>query len=614
MTKLEEKMKPNFHGSDERYTDSQFRLTNQPLLPLFKESDNTKSYDIYPTHPIEEDKIFLGYNSLVERIINHKLIKIDGYVGVRFDIVKNEIDTILKQKGVSVKWINSFYAQKTQGQIEDMIKPFLSTKDGLFGKICDLELKDFFEKTKLVTKEEYETLTIIYGVGSSLVESETRTKPIIVYFDLPKNEIQYRSRAKFIPNLFMEQLSPEQAYRMFYFVDWPILNKHKKTLASNIDVYVDDQRLNNIVWINGECLRANIKSMVKRNAIRTRPWFEPGKWGGEWLKNNINGIEQSEANYAWSLQLVAQENGIILESSRLMLEFSFDLLLYLENESFLGKQSARICNTEFPIHFQLLDTIAGENLSLHCHGGSDYMQEEFGEILAQDESYYILNTNHESQDNLVYLGFKPDVSSDQFRTACERSKEMKTELTVDKYIQSFSTKPHDFFYLPHGVIHSLGKNNLALEISSAPYIFTFRVYDWMRKDEKNKKRHVSLERAFENLNFNYSGDNVIKQLVNPLRLFESGKDWDIFILDTPHSIFSIHRIDFISKIEQSTLGEMSVFMLVEGEYVMVKTSNDESLKHFFYGETFIMPASVDCYQIINGGQKQCKLIKAFVKK
>lgn len=581
-----------------------FRKTAQYLLPPKKPA--FQGYDLYPTFPLVSGHIDSGFEDLAPILAKQTAVILDGYAGVMWEDFRERLSTEFSRHHVSSNWLNINAALKSETEITDLTQPFMGNDDPLFGKRFNGQLVDFFDPHKLqeLKPQPGFMLNIIYGTGAALAG----WSGFLVYLDLPKNELQFRARAGLPTNLGLNQaLTAKTAYKRSYFVDWPALNLHKQALMNQLDLIVDAQSPDAPTFARGQDLRVSLETM-SQNSFRVRPWFEPGTWGGQWIKRHIPALPQNVPNYAWSFELITPENGLLFEDNGHMLEVSFDFLMFQNYENILG-QAAPLFKYEFPIRFDWLDTVEGGNLSLQCHPSPDYIKTHFGERFTQDETYYILEA---SPDATVYLGFQEGVKPQEFKAALEHSFQHHKAVDIENFIQKHPAKKHDLFLIPHGTVHCSGKGSVVLEISATPYIFTFKMYDWLRLDLDGKPRPLNIARAFANLNFERQGE-IVKTLIAKPCILESGIDWQIIHLSThPAHFYDIERLEFSSRIQQATCNQCHILCLVEGEAITLETKRGMRRK-FHYSETFAIPAACESYTLFNEGAGMAKVIKAFVK-
>lgn len=585
-----------------------WRKTSQALLP-----DNTigltseaASYNMYPFYNIGDGNIFSGYDSLATWIATRKFVMIDGYGGNDWKMIQSKLGDYFNAKHIRVCWYETQTFQKPVDEINKMVNPFLGETDSVWGTRTSLSIVDFYdvEALKNINTDVGFDLTIIIGTGAALANWET-----LIYVDLPKNEIQYRMRAGSITNMGNDLLEPPAVmYKRFYFVDWVVLNKHRQQISNKISVVADGQWKDTINWSYAATVHQGLLNM-STDVIRARPWFEAGAWGGQWMKNNIPQINKNEINYAWSFELIAPENGLVLESDHNLLELSFDWLMELQTKAVMGKDAERF-GTEFPIRFDFLDTFNGGNLSIQCHPSLKYIQEKFGENITQDETYYIFDCKENAK---VYLGFQQSIDREAFKKELEASVDENMAIDIDKYVQSFNANKHDLFLIPNGTVHSAGENNMVLEISATPYIFTFKMYDWLRLDLEGNPRPINIEHAFKNLDFSRKGVNVKKEFISQQRMLVAADNYKIVHLPTHEEHFyDVHRIEFNGSITMDTANKCFVMMLVEGQSILVAV-NDHKPVRFNYAETFIIPAAAGKFTITNETNNEIKIIKAFIK-
>lgn len=584
-----------------------FRKTTQLLAPATHTPQNG-AFNIYPGYPIGAGQIELGFPTLARRVASHQCVILDGMGGVMWEDFRARLTDSLGRLGIAFEWFDIREALLPESDINRLVEPFLGGDDPLFGTRNTRPLRAFFIPEKLSELGRVALCgkrAILYGTGAALASRHGW----LVYVDVPKNEIQFRSRAGTIANLGARfPTEPKRMYKRFYFADWPPLRSHQADLLPRVDLIVDSQRPDEPTFMSGAALRAGL-AKAGHSWFRVRPWFEPGPWGGQWMKQRFPGLSPQAPNLAWSFELIAPENGLAFESSGRLLEVSFDFLMFQECQAVLGSFAERF-GAEFPIRFDYLDTFDGGNLSVQCHPQPEYASRHFGERFTQDETYYIADCTPDAQ---VFLGLNAAVKPQELQRALETSVREGSPFDVDRFVQKHPARNHALYLIPNGTIHCSGKNNLVLEISATPYIFTFKMYDWMRLDLDGRPRPLNIQRAMDNLCFERQGEHVREELISQPRILARGSDWELVHLPThKEHFYDVHRFDFARAVESKTEGSPHVLNVVAGPSVMLETTGALP-QRFAFGETFVIPAATGRYRLVAEHGFSVKVIKAYLK-
>ncbi|MGE5221824.1 MAG: hypothetical protein ACM3PY_05265, partial [Omnitrophica WOR_2 bacterium] len=254
-------------------SETTWRKTTQHLAPSRQISRPEDGYVLYPGFALGPGKIQPGFDTLAAAFDSYSRVVIDGDNGVFWGDFRERLDKALAGRGRRVAWRDAASALRPEAEIDALVRPFLGGGDPLFGTRFTGELKDFFDPARLaeLAPDPQADLTLLYGCGSALADWDAP----VAYVDVPKNEIQFRSRAGRLTNLGARRPEdPKKMYKRFYFVDWVALNRHKAALLPRMEWMVDGQRPDEPAWMQGADLRRGLEEMA-HSFFRVRPWFEP---------------------------------------------------------------------------------------------------------------------------------------------------------------------------------------------------------------------------------------------------------------------------------------------------------------------------------------------------
>lgn len=558
---------------------------------------NFKSkYDKYPTFKAKSGRAISGYDAVINQLredINsdNYYLCVDAYPGCDDTLMLKALEGLNPDLLINIQDLF-----KNQETISEQLKYILG-EDRVFAKMYYGEVSDFIDTVLLKQTQErvdaVKGLVIVYGFGASLIEGYQQ----LVYVDMARWEIQMRYR-KGMGNYGCDNYDEDilRKYKRGYFVEWRIADKHKSNLLNKLDYLIDANKADLIKMINGKELNKALLALTK-TPFRLVPYFDPGVWGGQWMKEVCN-LDPDVPNYAWSFDGVPEENSLLIDFDGTVLEIPAMDLVLAQPKQLLGEKVYARFGAEFPIRFDFLDTMQGQNLSLQVHPLTEYIHKQFGMAYTQDESYYILDAK---KDAHVYLGLKEGINQTMMLEELRQAQQGVKSFDAEKYINKFPAAKHDHFLIPSGTIHCSGSNAMVLEISATPYIFTFKLWDWGRVGLDGKPRPINIEHGSKVIQWDRTTEWVKENLVNATYRIDEAENPKAKIEHT-----GLHELEFIETTRyffneatiHHTLGNVNMLNLIEGEEAIVYSPNEQFEPfNVHYAETFIIPAGVDDYII-----------------
>jgi len=207
------------------------------------------------------------------------------------------------------------------------------------------------------------------------------------------------------------------------------------------------------------------------------PIYKERIWGGKKLKEEFDyDIPNDKTGEAWVIAALPNGSNKI-ENGPLAGKTLLDL----------WKQHGELFNTdanpsgEYPLLVKVLD--ANDDLSVQVHPGDEFAREVEGVPYGKTECWYVLKAEPDAE---IVLGHHAQ-TKEELENMIEQGK-------WDELLRREKVSPGDFFYVPSGTIHAIGKGIMILEIQQSSDI-TYRVYDYDRTDDEGNKRELHLERA-----------------------------------------------------------------------------------------------------------------------
>lgn len=289
--------------------------------------------------------------------------------------------------------------------------------------------------------------------------------------------------------------------------------------------------------------------------MKMQPVYKDYIWGGQ--KLNLLNKHCDSINIAESWEVSCNNAGLTKIANGFFAGKTLNDVIQTNWVDFVGHIDNNL--NRFPLIVKFID--AQKDLSIQVHPDEKSMDINNNEF-CKSELWYIIDCEPESY---IYYGFSRDISKKEFLDSVKEKK-------ICSLLNKIKVNKGDFYFIPAGTIHALGKGILVSEIQQNSTT-TFRIFDYERKDFDGNFRDLHIERAKNVVNLKKTLPWT--QLKNKFFSVKKEKIIDKKPFDDFENTFSI--IQFISG---------------SGKIIYDDMQFDCNL-----GDTFFIPAKITSYTI-----------------
>ena len=295
--------------------------------------------------------------------------------------------------------------------------------------------------------------------------------------------------------------------------------------------------------------------------IFLKPVLQEKIWGGKKLQTEFNlTLPSDKIGESWSISAHPNGQSTVISPA----EFQGMTLaeLYAEHTELFHQQTL----PTFPLLIKILD--ASDDLSIQVHPDDAYGLEHEHE-LGKNECWYVISA--EPGAKIIY-GHTAQ-TKEEFVTLIQEEKwnELFTEVPV---------KAGDFFNVPSGTIHAIGKGIVILETQQNSDT-TYRVYDYDRKDDAGNPRPLHIPQTID-------VTTIPHQLPSFEQIVENLDDATITHFITNH-YFSVWKWEIDGNYHTTLDDNYYLATVIEGEGTLEVNGESFALKK---ADSFILPTPI----------------------
>lgn len=290
--------------------------------------------------------------------------------------------------------------------------------------------------------------------------------------------------------------------------------------------------------------------------LMIQPIFKERIWGGNHLKEFGYEIPNDKTGECWGISAHEHGPNMIVNGEH---EGKTLKELWDENTGLFGVQTT----DKFPLLTKILD--ANDELSVQVHPDDAYAQVHENGELGKTECWYIIDCDEDAE--IIYGHNAKD--KDELENMIQEGK-------WNQLFNSIKVKPGDFFYVPSGTVHAIGKGIRILETQQNSDT-TYRIYDYDRTDKDGHKRELHIEQSIDVISFNKDNSSTEAEVTevqgNVIRTYIS------------NSFFTVKQLLIEDHYEYTKQQDYTLMSVLSGEGTLTADGQVYTIKK---GDHFIL--------------------------
>ena len=287
-------------------------------------------------------------------------------------------------------------------------------------------------------------------------------------------------------------------------------------------------------------------------------------WGGTKL-HDVFGYEIPSKTTGEYWAISAHPNGVSTIANGRYKGYGLDQL-YREEKALFGNPKSEV----FPLLTKILD--ANDWLSVQVHPDDTYALEHEGEH-GKTECWYVIAADEGAE---IIYGHNAKSK--------EELAQMITAGDWEHLLTKIPVKAGDFFYVPSGTMHAIGKGILILETQQSSDT-TYRVYDFDRKDASGKTRDLHLKQSIDVLTIGKPANST------PARVISGNLDLTTLV---SNAFFTVYKWQISGQVDFKRTAPYLLLSVLEGQGQLVIEGTSYPIKK---GNHFILPNDVNSWEL-----------------